>query len=67
MLKVAEIIKRLEHIQAVASDDEAAHSKEDELHQAVLDAIANGECELPSVAARIALETLKIKFCRWCA
>jgi hypothetical protein len=46
-------------------DDETAHAREDQLHQAVLLVAAKG---LPVAAlATIALRTRDIKFARWCA
>lgn len=63
-----EIRSRIDFIRRVAGiDDEMVHSREDDLHQAVLDAIAKGECDDPQECARIALTTLDIKFNRWCA
>lgn len=58
---------RVRDIEAIAGDDEAAHSEEDSLWEAVLLAIANGETADPAACARAALETKKIKFERWCA
>ena len=49
--------------QLAERDDEAAHSAEDALHQAVLLQLANEGSEI----ARIALETQAIDFERWCA
>jgi hypothetical protein len=48
-------------------DDEMLHVKEDALYQEVLEAIADGSAENPSECARIALETSKFDFARWCA
>jgi DNA-binding FadR family transcriptional regulator len=48
-------------------NDETAHSKEDELHQRVLEAIAKGECDDPRACAAEALKTVDIDFARWCA
>lgn len=48
-------------------DSEAAHGMEDRLHQDVLRAIAAGECADPAACATEALQTLNIKFERWCA
>lgn len=54
-------------IEAIAGDDEMAHGAEDQLHQEVLAAIANGETSDPAACARAALKTQNIKFARWCA
>lgn len=48
-------------------DEEVAHGLEDDLHQMVLKAIADGTCADPSGCARAALETLKLDFARHCA
>jgi hypothetical protein len=57
----------LEAIAALANDDEVAHSSEDELHRAVLRAIADGSAEQPVRMAELALRTEAIEFSRWCA
>lgn len=63
-----EIRKRVERIREMAGDDEAAHSEEDSLHQEVLAAIRDGQCEGKNAeCAGLALETLSIDFARWCA
>ncbi len=62
-----EIQHSLTEIRDLAGDDENAHSAEDRLHEAVLQAIADGTCENPQVAASLALTSRQIKFARWCA
>lgn len=52
---------------AADQDDEAAHAAEDELHEKVLEAIANGDCAFPATLASTALQSRKIKFERRCA
>lgn len=47
-------------------DPESAHSSEDDLHQDVLKAIANGATN-PAELAREALKSLKLDFPRWYA
>lgn len=42
-----DVISRLEDIHKIADDDEVAHAKEDKLHQAVLRAISDGDCDDP--------------------
>lgn len=54
-------------IHKASDDDEVAHSMEDDLHQAVLFAIATHTCENPRLCAEEALRTKKISFSRWCA
>lgn len=66
-MTVDEIEMRVGEIRAMDGDPERAHSNEDDLHQQVLAAIANGECADPAECAKAALETLEIKFARWCA
>lgn len=63
-----EMRSRIDFIRKIAGiDDEMAHSREDDLHQTVLDVIAKGECDDPQEYAKLALTTLDIKFNRWCA
>lgn len=61
---VEKVQARVAAIAAMAGDDEAAHSEEDELHQAVLSAIANGADNAPALAYE-ALKTGEIVFARW--
>lgn len=63
----AYIVDRVAEIKAVIWDDEVAHSKEDILHEDVLNAIANGSCEFPRLCAIEALKTRELDFARWCA
>ncbi len=51
----------------LVDDDEKAHGLEDDLHQAVLKAIADGTATDPTECARRALKTLSLDFARWCA
>lgn len=68
MEMTAEIVRRrVQDIRECAGDDEAAHSMEDQLHQDVLQSIADFECDSPYVCAKLALETKAIDFARWCA
>lgn len=62
-----EIAVKVGYIRDIAGDDEAAHGREDALHQEVLQAIAEGRCADPAACARAALETTNIEFARWCA
>ena len=54
---------------AEKGDNEVAHGEEDELHESVLKAIANGELDFAEAkeAAKFALETRNLKFSRWYA
>jgi len=61
-----DIADRVNHINDLRGDDEAAHGAEDDLYEAVLQAIANG-AENPAQLATIALGTKSINFNRWCA
>lgn len=63
-----ELLDRIEEIRKLAGDFEAAHAKEDELHQEVLRLIASKEIKGAAVRvyARMALETLHIEFERYC-
>lgn len=64
---VALVREHVGKIAAIAGDDETAHAKEDELHQALLMAIADGACDDPAACAAEALKTKQIDFERWCA
>jgi hypothetical protein len=66
-LTIAHVEEMLRTIRDIAGDDEAAHSKEDDMHQLVLRAIADGKCEDPRECARVALKSQEIDFARWCA
>lgn len=66
-LTVEDVKARVEEIRRIAVDDEVAHSTEDDLHQNVLSAIAEGSCDDPAACAKEALKTRDIKFARWCA
>ena len=61
---------RVAEIAKIAGDDERAHSKEDELHVAVLREIAYNvrlTGDEAGVLAAEALRTTEIEFERWCA
>lgn len=62
-----EIAKQIDAIARMAGDPENAHWAEDNLHQAVLAAIADGSAEKPAECAKLALTTLSIEFSRWYA
>lgn len=61
VLKYVEAIRR----HAVALDDGRAHAREDDLYEAVLRAIANGDPNSQALA-QAALKTKELKFSRWC-
>lgn len=67
MMQVSDIERRVQRIKDCAGDDEAAHGMEDDLHQQVLKAIADGKCSNAALCAAAALKTQEIKFSRWCA
>lgn len=66
-MNVEDIKKTLAEIKRVSGDPEYAHGLEDELHVAVLTAIANGTCDDPVACAAEALKTEDIDFVRWYA
>ena len=67
-MTLTEARARVEVIRDIADDDEAAHAREDALHQDVLAWIAlNANDDSCRELARIALTTLEIRFSRWCA
>ena len=59
-------VERIEQI-AEVGDDEMAHSREDDLHQAVLEYLARNAPGPWCAYAREALKTQAIDFARWCA
>ena len=61
-----EVLERIASIRDKQSDDEAAHSREDELREDVLQAIADG-ADNAQALAKLALTTNDIVFCRWYA
>lgn len=65
-MKIEEVEARVEAISKMRADYEVAHSAENDLHQSVLSAIANG-AENPAGLAAAALKTLEIDFYRPCA
>ena len=65
-MDVDQVRNRVRHIDNIRHDDEAAHIKEDDLHQDVLQAIADGAAD-PAALAREALKTKDLDFARWCA
>lgn len=66
-MTIDDVQARIEAIRNLEGDPEAQHSMQDNLHCDVLEAIASGECADPAALAKAALETLSIKFPRWCA
>ena len=56
-------------IESMAGDDEAAHTKEDQLYYEILKLIAEGALsgEDAVLCAKEALKTVEIDFARWCA
>lgn len=61
-----DIRDRIAAINNIRHDDEAAHGEEDDLHQDVLQAIADGAAD-PDALAREALRTKDLDFARWYA
>jgi len=68
-MKTADAKQLLEELRAIAAegDSEAAHSLEDHIRGAVLEAIADGSAEDARALARVALSTADIEFERWMA
>lgn len=66
-LNVIDVMSAVKDVGAMTGDPEAAHGAEDDLHQAVLLAIATGDCDDAEGIAREALKTQKLTFPRWCA
>ena len=65
-MTVEEVRRIVAQIADLDCDAESAHGAEDDLHEAVLQAIADG-ADNAAELAREALETRKIEFPRWCA
>lgn len=61
-----EIQKRLDLINSLARDPEAAHCEEDGLYYEFIVGLSNENTDLGR-KAKLVLETRKIKFPRWCA
>ncbi len=66
-MEVREVAKWVARIRKMAGDDEGAHSEEDEMRQAVLEAIATGDTDDPAGLAAEALRSGELNFSRWCA
>ena len=62
-----EIQDAIDHIKAIAGDDEAAHSEEDALYGQFVKYIADGGLDGIQKKARLILTTSDIRFARWCA
>lgn len=66
-LTAEQVQAELDAIRAIAAhDDEGAHIAEDALYRKVLEAIADGAENAPTLA-RLALKTGEIDFSRWYA
>ena len=59
------IQQSVDDIRAMQRDPETAHVAEEDLHQAVLAAIAGGLVDDPAECARVALTTAEMTFPRW--
>ena len=67
MMTPEEVKQRVQDIRDSVSDDETAHSMEDDLYFDVLASIAAGLCSDPAKCAEEATKTAEIDFARWCA
>lgn len=63
-MKVEDITAWVDRIDQIKGDAAAARLSEDELHDAVLSAIARGQCDDPQACAAEALATRAIDFDR---
>lgn len=66
-MTINDVLAEVERIRIKAANDEIAHGMEDDLHQNVLRAIADGTCDDPAGCARAVLTTQDISFGRWYA
>lgn len=57
----------LKYLEDIKFDDERAHSAEDSLYFAVIEAIALDKCVNPKECAIETLKTEDISFARWCS
>ena len=65
-MTIEEVRQAVIEIEAYGGDSERAHSAEDDLHQRVLRAVANGDSNSQELAVE-ALKTLDLQSERWCA
>jgi hypothetical protein len=65
-MTIEDVKTEVERIRQIAGQPESAHKAEDDLHAAVLEAIAKG-AKNPAELAAEALETARIRFSRWYA
>lgn len=66
-LTLGDVENAIEEIALSAGDYERAHGREDQLHQEVLRAIADGNAIDPRACAALALTSAEIEFSRYCA
>lgn len=68
-LTAAEVQDMVEELgqRAKTHGAETAHIREDDIHRAVLSAIATKNCDDPVACAAAAIKSLEIKFNRHCA
>jgi len=65
-MTIREALKRYRDIEKEVDDDERAHGMEDDFRRDILQAIADGAPDAVRLA-KIALQTAKLEFARWCA
>lgn len=65
-LAVAEVARRVAHLEEIRQDDEAAHAEEDSIHILVLEEIAKGHPNAAKLAEQ-AIKTKYLPFARQCA
>jgi hypothetical protein len=65
--ELKDVLTFVELIREMRDDDEVAHGMEDDLHTAVLSAIAADRTHDAAALARAALSTRDIDFARWCS
>ena len=66
-MNVEDVDQWLKRIEEISNDDEKAHELTDDLHKAVLRAIADRSCEDGQALAHTALKSETIEFRRWYA
>jgi hypothetical protein len=66
-MTLEEIQKRIDAIDAIADDDESAHSLEDQLYTDFINYVASINNESLAAKAKLVLSTQNIEFSRWCA
>ena len=66
-MTLLEIKQRLEDVESIRGDDEAAHSSEDAFYADFIEYVSLGADRELAEKAKEVLKSSDIDFCRWCA